>query len=237
MAIDLKRSFIGREVGNKTVEPTTSFNAGMIGTINSSGNVAVCDSTAVPAGILKWNKTSTEYGVTVDEPVVMNTDGTTASNLKHANVSNVKVRSVAGGGTTYILTTDYTVNAVNGTVTRVATITSGATVYISYTYQLTANDLASNVAAPGYTGLNFQLSTDDTQGSNKITLIQGVSTVYTDQYDTSRNYAINDVLYCTSAGIFINTPVGPAYKFGRVISVPTASDPFLGVEGNFIQDR
>lgn len=234
MAIDIKRTFIGREVGNKSVDPNTTFNAGMVGEYNSAGNVVVSDGTA-PVGILKWNKTSTVYGVAVDEAVVMNTDGVTASALKHANVSNVRVRSLAGGlGTLYTLTTDYTVSATNGTVTRVANIASGGTVYIAYTFQLNATDIASGANAPGNVGLNFQLNTDDTAGSGKIVLIQGLSTVFTDQYDTRRTYAINDQLYVTSSGLFTNENIwSSTHQFGKVISVPTASDIYLGVEGTF----
>ena len=232
MSIDIKRSFIGREVGNKNVDPNTTFNAGMVGAYNSSGNIVVSDGTTLPAGILKWNKTSTVYGVIVDEAVVMNTDGTTASALAHANVSSVRVRSLAGGlGTLYNLTTDYTVSTTNGTVTRVANIASGGTVYITYTFQLNATDIASGANAPGNVGLNFQLNTDDTAGSGKITLIQGLSTVFTDQFETSRTYAINDLLYVSGNGLFTNAVV--TNKFGRVVSVPTASDPYLGVEGVF----
>ncbi len=233
MAIDIKRTFIGREVGNKPVDPNTTFNAGMVGEYNSSGNIVVSDGTA-PCGILKWNKTSTLYGVAVDEAVVMNTDGSTPSTLLHANISNPRVRSLAGGlGTLYTNTVDYSYSAVNGTVTRLATIASGGTVYVTYTFQLSATDIASGANAPGNVGLNFNLNSDDTAGSGKITIIQGLSTVFTDQYDTSRTYTLNEQLYVMNGGQFTNvTPPGQA-KFGRVVSVPTASDPYLGVEGSF----
>jgi hypothetical protein len=235
MSIDIKRSFIGREVGNKTVDPNTTFNAGMVGEYNSSGNIVVSDGTA-PCGILKWNKTSTVYGVSADEAVVMNTDGSTASALVHANVSNVRVRSLAGGaGTLYVNSVDYSFSATNGTVTRLANIASGGTVYVTYTFQLNATDITSGANAPGNVGLNFQLNTDDTAGSGKITLIQGFSTVFTDQYDTTRTYAINDQLSVNGSGLFTNfyTISTGRPGFGRVVSVPTASDPYLGVEGNF----
>jgi len=236
MAIDIKRTFIGREVGNKPVDPNTTFNAGMVGEFNSLGNIVVSDGTA-PCGILKWNKTSTFYGVSVDESQVTNTDGVTATNLNSANVTNVRVRSLAGGlGTLFVSGTDYTLNATNGTITRLSAgaIASGATVFVTYTYQLTASQIASGVNAPGNVGLNFNLNTDDTQGSGKITLIQGLSTVYTDQYDTSRTYNMNDKLYVLSGGLFTNAVLGAAFpEFGRVISIPSASDPYLGVEGVF----
>lgn len=226
MAIDLKRSILGREMGNKPVDANAVFQAGMISQYASDGEIVTCDGTA-PCGVFKWNKTSTVTGVEVKEAIVLT--GTTASNLNHANVSNVKVENAAG--TDYIVTTDYTVNTTNGTVTRngAGGITSGATVYVTYTYQLSSAEL--NAA-----GKNFTLSTDDTQGSNKITIIQGFSTVYTDQYDTSKDYAVGDTVYPTVGGKFTNQ-ADYNKPFGKVISVPTAADPYLGIEGLFTNDR
>lgn len=240
MTIDIKRTFIGREVGNKPVDPNTTFNAGMIGTYNALGQVTLCDSTAQPAGILKWNKTSTVYGVEIDESQVMATVNAVAINLNHANVSYVRVRSLAGGlGTLYASGVDYTLSTTNGTLAWLSAgaIPSGGTVFVTYTFQLTATDLTSGVNAPGYVGLNFGLNNDDTQGSGKIVLIQGLSTVFTDQFDTSRTYNINDKVYCDGNGVFGNLAYAGALQFGRVVSVPTASDPYLGVEGNFSADR
>lgn len=227
MAIDLKRSIIRSEYGHFTVDANATFEAGQIATFQSDGEVAVCDGTA-PMGILKWNKTSGLTGVAVNEAIVIN--DTSTVNLAHANVSNVKVKSATTGGTTYTVTTDYTVNTTNGTVTRVGgSLPSGATSYVTYTYSLSTAELRS-------AGVNFNLHRDDTAGSGKITVIQGYGTVYTDQYITDEDYAVNDTVYSTSAGKF--TKVNSYSKpFGKVISVPSANDPFLGVEGNFVADR
>lgn len=228
MAIDIKRSFIGREAGNKAVDASASFEAGQVAAYASDGELVLSDSTAVPCGIFKWNKTTQIYGAIVAEAVTLT--GTTASNLDHATVSNVKVHSTAAGGTVYNLTTDYTVNATNGTVTRAvaSTISSGQTVYVSYTYQKTTAEMDRD-------GKNFLLNNDDSQGSNKMTVIQGMSTIYTDQFETNRVYAVNDAIYCSGNGKLTNSAVS-AYRIGRVVSVPTASDPYLGVEGDLGQN-
>lgn len=227
MSIDLTRSIIRSEYGHFTVDANASFEAGQIAQFGSDGEVVTCDGTA-PMGVLKWNKTSTLTSTIANEALVLN--DTSATLLDHANVSNVKVKSATTGGTTYTVTTDYTVNTTNGTVTRVdgQAIANGATVYVSYTYQLSTAEAGNK--------LNFYLHHDDTAGSGKITVIQGYGTIYTDQYDSSKSYAINDTVYPTISGKFTN--VADYNKpFGKVISVPSASDPYLGIEGNFIADR
>lgn len=228
MAIDIKRCFIGREAGNKPVDASAVFEAGQIAAYASDGELVVCDNTAVPCGMFKWNKTTQIYGSIIAEAVTLT--GTTASNLDHATVSNVKVHSTAAGGTVYNLTTDYTVNATNGTVTRAvtSTISSGQTVYVTYTYQKTTAEMDRD-------GKNFLLTNDDSQGSNKMTIVQGLSTVYTDQFETNRVYAVNDAVFCSGAGKLTNSAVS-SYRIGRVMSVPTAADPYLGIEGDFTQN-
>ena len=226
--LDLKRCFIGREAGNKTVDANATFEAGMVAQYASDGEVVVSDGTN-PCGVFKWNKTSQIYGIVAREAVTLT--GTTASNLDHANVSSVKVENSAG--TNYLVTTDYTVSTTNGTVTRVGGggIASGETVYVTYTYQKTEAEMNRD-------GKNFLLNNDDTQGSNRITIIQGFSTIYTDKYDTSLDYTVGSSVYVRSDGYFTATDYGTVFgPFGKVVSVPTASDPYLGIEGNFINDR
>lgn len=231
--LDLTRTVSGRELGNKDVDPNATFEAGMIGAYAADGSITTCDgSTETPAGILKFGKTSSVTGVEVSEAITFADDATTqtAVNLKHANVSNVKVENSAG--TDYTVTTDYTVAVVNGTVTRNGSggVAVTETVYVTYTYELSATERNEQ-------GLNFNLNHDDTLGSNKIVIIQGLSTIYTDQYKTDADYAVEDVVYCGADGKFTKSDPGTSFKFGKVISVPTATDRFLGVEGNFTNDR
>ena len=104
------------------------------------------------------------------------------------------------------------------------------TVYVTYTYELSSSEQAD-------AGFNFNLNLDDTAGSGNIVIIQGLSTVYTDQFDTAQDYTVGETLYCGTDGKFTNQDPGSGHTFGRVISVPTAADPYLGDEGNFTNDR
>lgn len=227
MAIDLKRSIIRSEYGHFTVDANATFEAGQIATYNSDGEVAVCDGTA-PMGILKGNKTSGLTGVVVNEAIVLS--DTSSVTLAHANVSNVKVKNATTGGTTYVGGgSAYTLDATHGIITRVGTIVNGATSYVTYTYSLSTAELKA-------AGVNFNLHRDDTAGSGKITVIEGFGTVYTDKYVTDLDYATNDTVYSTNTGLFTKTN-SYSKPFGKVVSVPSANDPFLGVEGNFIADR
>ena len=230
MALDHKslRKLGGSEFGNNVVDPNAVFEAGEIATYDlTTGATKTCPGSAtsaeLPVGVFKWNKTSAVYGVAVSEAITLT--GLVASNLKHANVSSVKVEDSAG--TDY---TGYTVVALNGTVTRSGTgsdIASGETVYVTYTYQKTETDLQRE-------GKNFLNTNDDTQGSNRIVLLQGNWRIYTDKFDTSRNYTQNQQLYVANddSGVFTND-TGSAKKFGRVVSLPTASNAFIGIEGDF----
>lgn len=69
--------------------------------------------------------------------------------LPARNLSNVTIAQ-AGGGNTYIADTDYTVDAINGIITRLSTgtIPAGATVVISYTYADAVTALASGSPYP-----------------------------------------------------------------------------------------
>lgn len=69
--------------------------------------------------------------------------------LPTANLSNVKVAPVDGSNA-YIAGTDYTVDAINGIITRLSTgtIPAGATVVISYTYADTVTALADGSPFP-----------------------------------------------------------------------------------------
>jgi hypothetical protein len=227
MSIDIKKlvKLGGSEPGTIGVDPNTSFQAGQIATYDANGAATLAGSGDNPVGIFKWDKTSTVYAVSAREAVTI-VALETAYSFAHANVSSVLVEDLAGSD--YTVTTDYTISATNGTITTTASgttsITAGETVYVTYTYEMTAADKEQ-------AGVNFFNSNDDTQGSNKITMLQGGWRVYTDQFETDQNYAMNNQLYVSANGKF--TSAALTYKVGRVVSIPTASDPFLGVEGEF----
>jgi len=146
-------------------------------------------------------------------------------NLAHANVSNVRV--IDSDGSTD-RTSGVTVNATNGTLTNGGTgsgIAAGETVTVTYTYQKTEAELQRD-------GKNLYNTNDFTAGSNRITLFQGNWRIYTDQFDTAQNYTLGAALYVGANGKFTSQVL--TNRAGRVADVPTASNPFLGVEGSFI---
>jgi len=60
-----------------------------------------------------------------------------------------------------------------------------------------------------------------------MTVAQGHCVVYTTMYDAQEKYLVGDQLTLDNNGLFSKSG---ATNFGVVISVPTASDPYLGVE-------
>lgn len=229
--LDLGRCQIREALGVFVADPAATFQAGMLVSKNSSGLVVVSPGTDF-LGVAKWNKATSLLGVKVDEAIVLT--GTTASNLSRANVSNVRVASATGySGTTYTVTTDYTVNATNGTVTRngAGAITSGATVYVSYTFAITSQEVTQQQ------GTNFWNNLDEvSQADNRVTVITDAELLFTTQYDSSRTYALtgaNSNLYAATGGgvqgLFTNDTSGSAKFVGRVIQLPSASDPYMGV--------
>ncbi len=237
--LDLGRCVINEALGTWVADPTNTFRAGMLVMRNSSGLVIPSDGTDV-LGVAKWNHTSSMFAVAVDEVVVL--VGTTASALKHGNLgtftggTSVRVASAAkGGGTVYTEGggADYTVSAANGTVTRVGggTIPDPGTVYVTYMYQLAETDLLQ------FQGKNFWNTNDEVSISdNRVAVITQAEILFTTQYAQKDTFALtgaNSNLYAATTdgqeGLFTTSTAGSAKFVGRVLQVPTASDPFLGV--------
>lgn len=197
-----------------------STTAGQIGqVILSDGNDFI--------GIAKFAKTTSPLAIVVDEAVTFSASAATVT-LANPNISDVVVFSaVEQGGTRYTVTTDYTLNTINGTITHVGGggITAPATVYVSYTYTLTAAQIASE-------GQNFFNSTDDVSlMNNRITVIQGQCVIYTTEFEkTGRTYSLGGTgsnLYVNSSAILTNNPTSNKFV-GKVIELPTAKVPYLG---------
>lgn len=225
--LDLGRCQINEALGVFVADPSNTFRAGSLVMQNASGLIVPSDGTNV-LGVAKWNHTTTMLSAVVDEPIVLT--GSTASNMAHPLVSNVRV-SLTASGTALSASTDYTLNATNGTLARVTattTIPSGGTVYASYTFQVAEADLLQ------MQGKNFWNSLDEvSQADNRVTVITDATLLFTTQYDTSQLYTItgatSNVYAGTSgtAGLFTSATGGKLV--GRVFQAPTASDPFLGI--------
>ena len=147
---------------------SATIRPGQLVSLNSSNELILATGASV-LGVARFKKFTLGLAVNVDEAIVLT--GTTAVNLRRANVSNVQVRSaVQMGGTQYTGGgTDYTANTTNGTITRVAlgAITDGQTVYVTYTFALTAADYQ-------LLGQNFFNNNDDvTVADGRLAVICG----------------------------------------------------------------
>lgn len=228
--LDLGRCDIRRALGHYRSTAATSYRAGMGVMLDSTGNVVVSDGTAV-LGIAKFDKMTLGKSVVVNESVTFGSSAATKT-LNHPSISNIVVRvGTAMTSTTYAVTTDYTLNTTNGTITHVASGSGGSIafatpVYVSYTWSLTASDQA-------YNGTNFWNTQDAVTAQDlRITVIQPDATLYTTEFDTSQAYALTGAtsnIYIGSAGIFTSSS-SSAKLVGHCVKLPTAGDPFIGVE-------
>ena len=112
-------------------------------------------------------------------PLTFNSQG--VINLVHMGVSNVVVTSDPAG-TTYAVTTDYTVDAVNGVIALASGghITSGATVLVAFDYadpsKVLESDIIGAVTGGVYTGLQLLQTSYGTLGFfSKILIAPGYS--------------------------------------------------------------
>lgn len=229
--LDLGRSVIQQDIGTFRAADAADFEAGMLVAQDANGDVVKCDGSPV-LGVAKWNKTNTLKGAAPDEQISFPSANATV-NLKNANVSNLQVRDTANlGGSAFTLTTDYTISAVNGTITHVGGggIPLSTIVFVTYTYELSSSQL-------DFQGRNFFNFTDDVAiADGRVTVITDAAILFTSQYDTSQVYTLTGAtknLYCGGAtsgleGLFTSDS-GEGAFVGHVIQVPTADDPFLGV--------
>jgi hypothetical protein len=233
--LDLGRCVILQDIGTFKAAVSATFEAGMLVAQDANGEIIKAVGKPV-LGVAKWNKTLTYSANMVDERVSFPTAGSTVT-LKHVNVKNFQLRSAANlGGSLYSGTTDYTLTALNGTLLHIpagsgGTIPVATTVYATYTYELTSQDIE-------FQGRNFWNQLDEVSvADGRITVITDAAFLFTSMYDTSRVYTMTGVgknLYCgggvTSAlaGYFTNDSAEGEFV-GHVIQVPTADDPFLGV--------
>lgn len=215
------------------VDINAQINAGMIAFLGTSGGVVVATTAAsgtVPIGTF-WKDQNTTWSRTSLESRAFAT-ATGLLQLGHApltSTANVKVTNIAAT-TTYTQGTDYTVNATNGILTRVAggNITAGQTVVVWYEYTIPASQI--NLAGGRFTqgGTNYDRQPDDTLGSGRITVVEGFAHIYTDQYDVRQVYALNASLRSNANSQWTSATTGWPIC-GRVIAVPTAAYPFLGI--------
>lgn len=217
------------------VDTSVHIQSGMVAFLaTSAAGVTVATTAAsgtVPIGTF-WKDRDTSY---IRNWVESRAFGTTNTiNLSKGNVvAAVWVRVTNAAGTViYAQGTDYTVTLANGVITRVigGTIPALATVIISYTYQVAVGaEHWEDVSTMWSTGSNYDRQANDTLGSGQITIAEGDAKIFTDQYDPDQTYTLNAALRSDVTSRW-TTGAGISSVCGRVISVPTANDPFLGVD-------
>lgn len=235
--LDLTRSIIKMDDGTQVVNPTATVRPGMIVTRDANGFIA--PATGLDTyGIAKWGKDNFGVSVQVDLPLILN--GTTVTNLTvngvgRGTVSNVTVRSAPNmGGSLFVGGgTDYTINAGNGTIVRVALggIADGATVFVTFTYALVDADYQ-------FDGRFFQNQDVDRTAfqDGRITIITDWSRVFTVEWASGVGVATGltftltgatSKLFCDALGKFTNVAANDFV--GRVYQIPTNQDPYMGV--------
>jgi len=232
--LDLGRCEINRDLGVYKAAESATILQGQLVSLDANQELVLADGGQV-MGMAKWNKAPAGTSLKVDEPMVVAYNSAVA--LQRGNVSNVIVRAAADGGTTIPATNNYTLSPANGTLTwdnpptGTAAPANGATVFVTYTFALTASDYQ-------FQGLNFHNRLDDVGGltEGRLTIVQGPATIFTTQYDTAQTYAVNDSLYCggTTAGLegLLTNDSAEGTYVGKVIQVPRADDPYLGLYFN-----
>lgn len=217
------------------VDQNVAIQAGMVAFLTTSGGTVVATTAAsgtVPIGTF-WKDSAVTYVRSTIESGTFNAGNTI--NLAKGNVRGtgfIKVTNAAGT-VVYTQGVDYTVATANGVVTRLAggAIAALATVVIWYSYTLQTTQVYWDNVSTQWTaaGHNYDRQPDDTLGSGKITIAEGDAKLYTDQYDVNQTYTLNAPLYSDVNSLW-TTVAGYTNACGRVISVPTANDPFLGLQ-------
>jgi len=235
MAFDLTRTryFLTQEV---PVAPghTIAVEGAVLKSIRTNGveNAALVDGTGTEVVIGFSENNNLVPGVEiVTETVTVPSTGIVS--LKHANLIDGTVwayDATNSAALTPITTGNPTssqilVNEVQGIVTLNVSL-AGITLQVRYKYTMTATE---QLMKYGGRPVNMRSNTD----VGTITVIRGFGNMFTDQYDTTVDFSTATTLYATANGI-ITTTVGTntAIPGARVISVPSAADPFLGITFN-----
>jgi len=218
--LDLSRCVPGKVLGTHVAASAAAFEAGQFVTRNADGQIVLCTGLGV-VGMAKWNKATALTGLVKAEAIVLT--ATDVIPLKHPLVAGVLVTTVAG--VTIAAAGNYTLNATNGTIARIGgVIADGDTVLVTYRFTAQASDLE-------FAGRNFFNLIDETAlQQGRIAVIQGLSNIFTANYDQSVQYAVGQLLYCDANGRPTNLSAGGGDVVGHVSQLPTADDPYLGFE-------
>jgi len=218
------------------VDTSAEIQAGMVAFLTSDANgntvatTAANSSNGVPIGAF-WKDAASAYVRAWVESGTFNTNDVIY--LSKGNVhsaSEIKVTNSAGT-VTYTQGADYSVTLTNGVITNLSgLIPSQGTVVVSYNYSVqSGNEFWENNSTKWSMGQNYDRMPDDTLGSGKIAVLEGNATFYTDQYEVTDQFALNDALRANmTSSRWTNQATGSSVC-GRCVKVPTDDDPMLGI--------
>ena len=227
--IDFNTSKITNNLGTWRANVSATFRQGQAVMLNSVGEVVISDGTQV-LGVSKWGKTNVVRTVIVDMPITFGVASATKNLLPNiVAAADVRVNSAVGGtGTAYALTTDFTINATNGTITQVSSggINVLNPVYVTFDVYLTTQQVML------FQGSNFFNELDYVTRQNlNVAVIQAPAEIFTTEFDTAQVYTTTGAtsnIYVNSSGLF--TSASGTKLVGHCIQIPTSTYPYLGVE-------
>ena len=219
------------------VDDNVNIMAGMVAFLGTNASGVTVATTAasgtVPIGTFWKDRSNSRWRMTV-ESRTFNAGGTI--NLTKGNVRRAAAVRVtnAAGTVTYTQGTDYAVVLANGVVSRLGggAIVALATVIVSYEYAVAVGqETWDNASTQWSSGTNYDRQPDDTLGSGQIAVAEGDASLFTDQYDVTQVYTLSAALRSNALSQWSTAGAGAGMSSvcGRVIRIPTANDPFLGV--------
>lgn len=219
------------------VDTSVEIQSGMVAFLTTDANGEVVATTAanstngVPIGAFWKDAASAYVRAWVESGTFNSSDVIYLSKGNVHSVSEIKVTNVAGT-VTYTQGADFSVVLTNGVVTNLGgLIPALGTVIVSYNYSVQpGHEFWENSSTKWSMGSNYDRMPDDTLGSGKIAVLEGNATFYTDQYEVTDTFALNDALRANlTSSRWTNQAAGSSSICGRCVKVPSDTDPFLGV--------
>lgn len=226
--IDKRRSYLAAEGAE------WEAGAWLVRSLNADGKVQVSVATGasgeVICGMARHDRISAVTTVAVERITFVDGGGNPENTKQLRGTSVVADSELVTNPTTgaaYTRNDDYTLS-VGGSLVRVAagsggTIPESGSVDIMYRRNILKRESENRL------GVDYNRSHGDSE--ELATVCQGNSQVFTDQFDSSQAYAVDDPLYVTDDGTGRSTTVDNGGQVvGRVATPPSVDEPLLEIE-------